>query len=250
MKVIAAISFYDEPVENLVRLIDSMKGFVDMAVFADGVYEGFEGSAHSGSDVWRAITRACGEAGIICDVYLDANARQTEKRTRLMERACFYGKRHEDWILVIDADEHLDWNSDFAGLDDRDDARPNFDANERGYDAATVTIKTLPPDDFQPALGGVNRPGTVHKPRLFRMLDNMMVGPIHHGAYAGRDKKGELVNLKDRGGYLKRLGARDARTLDLTEEIRITNTTWSRSPERLAAKHAYSIVREREGYDL
>jgi hypothetical protein len=109
--LIALLAWYDEPVADLERAIESCAGTVDWLIALDGRYESFRPGAPVNSPVEqvRAIERACSAAGIVHTIQQPQEPWQHEgvKRSHLFTVAQQIGTIGEDWLLPIDADEEL-----------------------------------------------------------------------------------------------------------------------------------------------
>lgn len=110
MKLHALLAWYDEPVADLIRCIDSIAGAADYLIAIDGAYETFphpEGNPISPTGQAHAIMQACMRHGIDCHIETPNTPWRNEgfKRTRLFELALEHGTPLEDWVLPIDADE-------------------------------------------------------------------------------------------------------------------------------------------------
>lgn len=115
MNVTAALCWYDEPVEALERCVASLEGVCDRLVAVDGRWDVFPGARDlSPLEQKLAIQAAARAAGIKDEVHGGgpfAWESQVAKRSYAIERAASTG----DWVLVIDADEHIS-SSDRAAL--------------------------------------------------------------------------------------------------------------------------------------
>lgn len=109
MKLVAALAWYQEPVEFLDRLVRSLGGVVDELIALDGRWRLFDDGASCflspavQADTIAVAAEAVGlpvTFGLVADVW-DS---QVAKRDRLMRLAADLG----DWILVVDGDEYVE----------------------------------------------------------------------------------------------------------------------------------------------
>lgn len=251
MKLISQTSWFNEHPASLVRLIESMAGVVDVALFVDGPYADFPHTfPKSSADQYEAIRRACDRSGIACQI-MDGQVypSQAAKRTAMFEWAAEVGQVHDDYTLVIDADEVIE-------ACDVDCLRSCID--EYRPDAVQVALETPEPTTMtlQQARGflGIQYPKfstSVHGrgvERIFVLVPDPLVGPKFHGEYRGTNARGVYVKLKHRGRSATR--EPHGSKLDLSHLITIRNDTWQRPIERIEKKSTYGRKRTREGYDL
>jgi len=103
MIVTAALAWYDEPLEELDRLIRSLPVVADRLVALDGGYERYPGAAAASPKEQAAFIRATArDVGIKAKVETPRRIwkGQVEKRSRLLELASV----GTDWIVGCDAD--------------------------------------------------------------------------------------------------------------------------------------------------
>jgi len=101
--ITAALSWYDEPVDELVACVGALAGVADRLVAYDGAYRRYPGGkARSPREQVRAIQTTAKAAGIECLVMQPNKpwAGQVEKRTHLVNAACI----NSDWIMIVDSD--------------------------------------------------------------------------------------------------------------------------------------------------
>lgn len=126
MKIIGALSWYDEPEQGLTRTVRSLAGVADELVAYDGAYAAFPGAQArptSPDGQRQAIIRAARESGITAHVLTPAKAwegGEVEKRARITE----FAARLADggWVFVIDGDETVlktqnGWHARLAATD-------------------------------------------------------------------------------------------------------------------------------------
>jgi hypothetical protein len=109
MRIIALLSFYDEPVEDLVSCIHGLANAgVDELVALDGAYALYpEGQAASNPNQHAAITLACRQLGIASTVRAPSGVwagNEVEKRTALFALGWAVAEPG-DWFFVMDADQ-------------------------------------------------------------------------------------------------------------------------------------------------
>ena len=249
MKIIAQVCWFDEPLHHFERLIASLEGVVDAAVFLDGAYARFpHRDPTSRIDQDLAIRDLCEKHHIECLIpeYHGAWQNQTVKRTAMWNYAAKLGTPHRDYTLVIDADEHVE-HVDAAQL--------RSILSKWSPDACQVALETPAPNGWIPSSKGIQSPRNSTSrhgraiPRLFRLFPEIQIGPKYHGTYCARNKRGHLMCLKDRRKEYAHLSVK-ARIIDVRHLLQISNGTWSRDRKRIASKHHYGIVREAVKEDL
>jgi hypothetical protein len=111
LTIAACVSWYDEPLESLERCIRSLTLAADVLVISDGRWRDFHDEGPTASPreqrdlVWRAAIEAFPDAALIYE-----RGRRAAWASQIAKRAHLYSTaaRIADWILVIDADEHLE----------------------------------------------------------------------------------------------------------------------------------------------
>lgn len=109
--IAACVAWYDEPLESLERCIRSLPLAADVLVISDGRWRDFhdEGPTSSPREqrdlVWRAATEAFPQRALIYE-----RGRRAPWPSQVAKRAHMYavGASVAEWVLVIDADEHLE----------------------------------------------------------------------------------------------------------------------------------------------
>jgi hypothetical protein len=173
MKVVGAISWFDEDEDRLTACIDGLAvAGVDQIVTLDGPYAHYphDNRARSPLNQHRAIVRACRHHRIPVASYLTRTpwASEPVKRTHLVALAHTYARAGRDWLLLIDADEVIT----------SADSSPLADTTE---DVATILITQA----------GVHPPDR-HRRYLRAHRDGIRVGP-HHYQYVDGDGR-ELIS--------------------------------------------------------
>src|SRR3954464_10160695 len=105
MKIVAALCWYNEPLDFLDRLLRSLSGHVDQVVALDGAWDGFpDPKRSSGRDERNLLLDVAREIGlpIRVDVPLRVWKSQIEKRQRLFDIAI--KEQNADWVFVVDGD--------------------------------------------------------------------------------------------------------------------------------------------------
>src|SRR5262245_5842990 len=110
MKLIAVLSWYDEPAWCLTELVTSLgKAGADAIVAVDGAYALFpEGRAQSPSEQSQAILAAAQGCGMEVVLHLPREVwfgNEVEKRTFSLNAAHEIALAGEDWIWICDGDE-------------------------------------------------------------------------------------------------------------------------------------------------
>ena len=104
--IVALLSWYDEPVEWLERMILSLQRVpVDLLIALDGSYKLYGGPPLSPGDQWDAIRDVTNKVDLPTEIrYGGWRGNEVEKRNRLFELGEESGA---DWYFVIDADEEV-----------------------------------------------------------------------------------------------------------------------------------------------
>jgi hypothetical protein len=110
VKLIALLSWYDEPTWCLTELVASLaRAGVDHVVAVDGAYALYpEGRAQSPGEQAQAILAASQGAGMGCSLHAPRDVwfgNEVEKRTFLFAAGHQVAEPGEDWLWVADADE-------------------------------------------------------------------------------------------------------------------------------------------------
>lgn len=262
ISLVAAVCLWDEPLDSIERLCDSLSGLVDSILFVDGAYEWFMDSLrdsgskknkYGGSKYLNDLSAIASRYGIDSKAVKCPRGKcktQTDKRTWMMQEAAKMG----DHILVIDADEYIDtifsdtsyiryvlsaYSPDviFTSVDTPAPKRSNagdgitFSANAGTQSPSTST--------------SVSGNGNI---RIYKSLKDFRVGPKYHGSYSGVNTAGARVGLRVRGAENRDMVPPVA--WDGKDYLRIVNQTWSRDSDRLRSKHNYGVYRRRKGGDL
>lgn len=248
-RIVAACSWFDEPEDQLREMVLSLEGIVDHLVCLDGAYKHFPHDfPTSPMSQHDAIAEAAKDAGITVTVLAGREfGNQMEKRTELLRAACEHGMLYQDYILLMDADEvvtDVDMNLVHEFMD-------------AGIDTVDVTLDTMPPADKSAERGLLGiQPSTAStwhsgrgRARIFRMLKDMTVGPVHHWTYTGIDENGSLLSIKGHGNKMIRRAKRGT-IGNGVKAMRIQNNTWQRSSDRIAAKNDYGLIRLQLQEDL
>jgi hypothetical protein len=146
-RIIALLSWYDEPTEWLERCIDSLGTVpVDHLIALDGSYDLYDGPPESPLEQYASIRQACVRQHLSFEIHgRDWTGNEIEKRNHLFglaEQAAGPG----DWYMVVDGDE-------FVRTVDKDPhshlERTPFHVgavtlNEPGHPGGTITFATFP----------------------------------------------------------------------------------------------------------
>lgn len=114
MKIVAALSWYEESPTWLASLVASLKGFADHIVAVDGAYFLYPGSTEhpvSGPEQAEAIVQTAKACGIGTTVHIPSGpwaGGEIEKRTFLFDLCNRISTPWEDWFYICDGDDLLD----------------------------------------------------------------------------------------------------------------------------------------------
>jgi hypothetical protein len=221
MRVIAMLSWYDEPPLALSALVTSLAGVADHIVAVDGAYHLFPGgTARSSRDEVAAIVETCRAAGIGCTPHQPQTVwygNEIEKRDTLVRLAAGIAEPGVDWLFRIDADEQV--------------TQAPFDLHDRlaatDADAGVVTLW---------AGGGAST--NPRAPFLMRAHADMRCEHNHY-TYTGVNRDGDRVTLS--------VGEETGPTVDCTD-LRVEHREM-RSFVRHQAKLDYYRMRNELGIE-
>lgn len=238
MRIAAAICWYDEPLDSLRRVVESVAPLVDIIVAFDGPWQGFPPDRYwipQGDDM-AAILDATGIDYRLGAARGDVWPSQAEKRTALYRTAADIA----DWVLVIDADEEL--RIDCVSSLRHRIARAG---HEKRADCLRLRVAT----PGLPKAGGHDTAtapqGVRWQPRLLRADSSLTVGPHSHRTLTTDDAVIQMENEADRALHVSRRAGRVA----TIHGASIINRTHARSAGRIAAKLAYGKARAERGID-
>lgn len=213
MKLVALLSFYDEPPEFLHRMISSLPqaGITDL-VALDGAYALYpNGTASSPEEQHDALDEACTAAGIRLHLHIPAttwHGNEVEKRTRLFELGERVTSEH-DWYLITDGDEEI----------------RNADPYLAGHLAGTVfdvaQCELIEPDKTHPGF-----------PKFFRAIRGLHCKANHY-TYATPD-----------GRYLWGNAVTTRLEPRIPVDVSIIHHAKARSPRRRTASVGYYLHRD------
>ena len=238
MRIAAAICWYDEPIEHLERVVASVAPLVDTIVAFDGRWEGFPPDRYWVPQVedMLGVMFDHGAIGRVACTPRPAWESQATKRTALYRAA----SELSDWVLVIDADEHL-------LIDDVSGLRSRLARLDRANRPDAVNVRVATPGGR--GNGGGDTATAPHgvrwQRRLLRADPSLSVGPHSHRTITTDECVIQMENDADRALYVSRRAGRIA----TIHGVSIVNGTHGRSAERIAAKRAYGKARAERGID-
>lgn len=225
MKLIGLLSFYDEPVPDLLACIASLAEHgVDELVAVDGAYALYPGGrARSHPDQHAAVVLACREVGMTCSLHVPRTVwrgNEVEKRT-FMFRLAYAHSQPGDWFWVMDADQVvLDTPADFK---DR--------LKQTEHLVAAVTFKDTVAERLQ----------LRNMPERFSVRDLFRAQPItvetNHCTYV--DDQNRLLWGGNGDVVQERLGQPLETCLDLTGDVLVEHRPDRRPDERMRGKFGY-----------
>lgn len=246
MKIVALLSWYDEPPAWLAATVTSLtKLGVAHVVAIDGAYATFpDGAARSSPDQAEALTLAADAAGMGLTlvrprtVWID----EVVKRAELFRHGCASAEPG-DWLLAIDADEVISEVVDAAGV------HRELAATDALVVRAELWSHQPPqtPEQEEVAryLPFAGEPARALQSRLFRAVDHMTVEHNHHH-YVGEHDGIRYALRSDRLGAA--LGYAMPPTIDLPD-IRIEHREYERRARRRRLKADYYATRDRLGLE-
>ncbi len=214
MTIAACLVWYDEPAATLDRCVRSLAGLCDALVAVDGRWRGFPARHEfvNLDDGAAVIERAARDS----DLRLPEWPSQAAKRSYTMQQAATLG----DWVLVIDADEHV------ASFD-----RQALTEQLSGTtaDVAEVTIRNVGAGLFQ----------TKPRPRrrVYRAAAGITVEQAHNGYRTadGRWLNGDAAHVSLEP------------SLDLAQAVELVHDRDARSADRAARAAFYYQTRTKLG---
>lgn len=137
MRLIALLSWYDEPRDGLLACIQGLARMnTDLLVALDGAYDLYpDGKGRSELDQHGVLAAACAQFGIDLLDYTPSSTwegNEVAKRTELF-RLGWGAAQDGDWFFVVDGDEQI--------VDVPDDLRERLEATD--LDAAEITMRHL-----------------------------------------------------------------------------------------------------------
>lgn len=228
MRIIALLSWYDEPLPSLAACLTTLrlKLGVDHLVALDGRYALYPSEQDvSPPDQVAALHAASQQLGMTADVIVPDGPwpGEVEKRTALfaygLERA-----EEGDWFIVMDADQVIA---------EAGDVRPALTTTDR--DVAEVTFRDVTQGEMLPE----GFPSQFAMRIMFRAQRITVVG--HHAYYVAEDGR-TLWSADTRNDQVE--------SLDLTREILVDHRPQARPQARLLAKHVYYTARDEAGVEF
>ncbi len=223
MRLIALLSWYDEPLEDLVACIASAaQAGVDHVVAVDGAYALYPGGqARSHVSQTAAIVTACRELDLGLTIHTSRTVwegGEVEKRTFHFALALAVSEPG-DWFWIMDADEVI--------VDTPPDLKDRLEATE--LECADIMAR----DTFAVRVGSPDLPDRFSVRHLFKAQPIRV--STNHITYVTSD--GRLLWGYEGGGQ----PLEDA--LDLTECVLLDHRPERRSQERQLAKYQYYQLR-------
>lgn len=223
MKITAALAWYDEKPETLRRMIHSLAGTCDTLVALDGAWQLFPDAAkQSAIAEGLAIIEATQAAGVELVIRTPEQLfdSQVAKRAELMRLA---NTTEPDWVLVIDADEHIE-HTDPAAL--------RAALAVTSSDVARVQIRNIGRDIRNTTPGPIRR--------LYRAATKPTVETAHNGyrTHDGRWLHGDpaFVQLEP--------------AVDLSAHLQLVHDHDARDFPRHLRSRRYYMERRRVGAEL
>ena len=187
MKVTAALAWWDESVEDLVRCVRGMSNIADRVVAFDGSYRRYpHATVASPPEQAEAIRKTADEAGMESLIYVPDRlwAGQVEKRAMLLRAAA----EKSDWVVVADADHVI--------TADRGMARAHLASMPAHVDIVGtrfVTVPAPPSATIGPA-SNWHRASVANLGTIFRALPGLTCKQRHYTYFASKNG-GQPVGL-------------------------------------------------------
>lgn len=216
--ITAALAWYDEPTENLTKLVLSLDGIASNLVALDGRWDLMPGDTTNSPDEQAAeIDARCREIGLPLALYRVEQPwdSQVAKRSALMHLARTLGR--QPWAMIIDGDEYIS------------------QANPPELHRALAHTEADVCQVLGQRHGNGMRPSSRPIRRLYRSSTGVTIRYAHNG-YVTADGRW----LHGDPAYV-----RLEKPADLSDHLAITNHVRSRSPRRNEHAQTYHHARAR-----
>jgi hypothetical protein len=142
VRLIAALSWYDEPADRLAELVASLATTrIDHLVCVDGAYAAYpDATGHSDQEQHSALLHAAHHTDLPCTLHIPSHPwehGEVQKRSYLFAAAHHHATPSEDWIVIVDGDELWDQATQL---------QPSLATTT--HDVAEVTITDLIPNGY------------------------------------------------------------------------------------------------------
>lgn len=237
MIITAALCWWNERPEDLIRCVRGIGNIADRIIALDGSYRRYPGATIRSSEAEvEAICTTADELGIECQIVQPDRiwAGQVEKRTELLRLA----SQNTDWIVTVDTDHVIFCNRREARSEiERRGLNDTIDIFDVMY--YTPDNPGKPVDEISPGKWHLNqRVGGVQIPHIWRPLPEMRVERFHWWYSARKD--GEPVWLW--GGDTD--GRRWLTHYPLGTNYEVQHTCLFRTKEQILASRAFLNDRE------
>lgn len=245
MKLHAVLCWWNESPTWLSATVASLTRIgVDHLIAVDGRYPHFQPDRPHLSEVDQvdAITNTAYASGIACTLHQPLHAlTEAQKRTRGFQLVEMLGTVHDDWVLVIDADEVLIQGSTHGVKANLEALPSNMHAVQVGIDN-TTDVYAAPSHDngVTEATNRIYRTMNVDETvghlqsRLFRVMKDMR-SHVTHFNYVGVDADGVEWNIRPD------IGVQNLPGMPVTEIGRIEH-----QPTMLHRKNQRSVWRQEQ----
>lgn len=244
MRIVAAISYYDEPPDWLHRAAHTALTLCDHVVALDGRYKRFpDERIHKQADERSALANA-GRCVSIYEGAPKVYETQCAKRSHLFKLAAKHAGK-DGVVLVLDADEAVECEPDHARhLLERDSEVQVWTVWTGGPEPEWYTHKDrkLQRSDY------VGRSGPNHR-RLFRVSRDLGMAAGTHSVVVGtHPHTSEIVALKGSKSHFRRIEPELVGTA--SQHVRLPHYGLERPWDRRVAKADYYDTRKEAGEDV
>jgi hypothetical protein len=259
MKLHAVLCWWDESPTWLASCVSSLSRIgVSHIIAVDGRYQHFAPGSPPASNIEQSeviigTAAACG-MGVTLHRPTEARMMEAGKRELSHRIVELTATPHDDWFIVIDGDEYIsDVSCDLSaflagqpedvytvGLRVANTLDPNAEpgADNDVTDKTADIYRNLPVDPTYTSM----------QSRVWRVLDDMRVGPAHH-AYTGSNRVGERIYQRPDIVGGAQSNARTDHDVVTTSDVTIMHRKNWRTNIRRTAKTEYYQLRDELGLE-
>jgi hypothetical protein len=234
MRITAALSWWNEKPEDLIKCIKGMTTIADSVVAVDGSYRRWpNGTPKSSDEEVTAITDACKEYGLEC-LILQPNRLwkgEIEKRSYLMSVATC----NSDWVAVFDTDHIV--------LGNREEVRKELESYSNDVCRVSVLLDTpVNPDKKTEEASVTNwhlrcaENEAYQCAAIFRSLPGFRVERFHWWYSAIKDNQRMWIPY---GGTTGNTTYPEIESVPLAAHYKITHTSLFRTEKQILSARAY-----------
>jgi hypothetical protein len=223
MRLVACLSFYDEPAEPIYDATASLAAVgIARLIALDGAYADYpDATGTSPADNHQALQQAAQDTGITLDLHVPSApwVSELEKRTQLFALAHHIAEPGIDWLVSTDGDDHWDHDPTYPTLDQ---ALAHLPEPAQAASVQYAEVNASGQDQWQPPFR-----------RCYRAQPTGITVNQHHARYIAGD--GTVLWDASRPGI-------NCPT-NIIPGISIRHKPWLRSRQRLEHREAYYRAR-------